>query len=696
MNTEATRKITRRHLERDAYLYVRQSTLHQVVENTESTKRQYALRQRAVALGWPTERVHVIDMDLGESGASQDRKGFQKLVAEVGMGHAGIVLGLEVSRLARNSSDWHRLLEICAITDTLILDEDGIYDPTDFNDRLLLGLKGTMSEAELYMLRARLRGGILNKARRGELQGRLPIGFIYDMNGRVKRDPDRRIQDTVRFLFETYRRTGSATATVKVFRKKNLPFPRRPRTSPRNGDVNWAPLTLSLALGLLHNPRYAGAFFFGKTRQRKLPNGKIATEKLPRDEWTVLLPEAHEGYISWPEYEANQRRLQENAQPRGAERPKSPPREGPALLQGVAICGRCGKRMSVRYHVRGDYRVPDYLCQRDAIEHAQKLCQVIPGTSLDEAIGELLIEVMTPRALEAALAVQNEIQARFEEADRLRRQRVERARYEVEQAKRRYMHVDPANRLVADDLEAEWNEKLRALQEAQEEYERQREADRAPLGEEEKARIMKLAADFPRLWREPATPQRERKRMVRLLIEDVTMIRGDMVKVHVRFKGGAVRTLALPLPLRSWQKKTTDPEVVKEIGHLLDEHTDEEIAAILNERGVHSGAGKHFHPRMIGRLRRSYGLKSRYQRLREAGMLTGREMAQTLGVTPRTVKKWAEYQLLVAHRYNNKNQWLYTYRDGYRPTKHGGIKHSICAEEMWVGSERTSEVQYEA
>src|SRR5450432_4060941 len=324
MTQDAHQKVKASHLKRSAYLYVRQSTLRQVLENTESTQRQYALRQQAVALGWPVDRVIVIDTDLGQSGASAaDREGFQRLVTEVSLARAGIVLGLEVSRLARNSMDWHRLLEICALTDTLILDEDGVYDPAHFNDRLLLGLKGTMSEAELHVLRARLQGGIRNKARRGELKSPLPVGFAYDAGDRVILDPDKQVQETMRFFFETFRRTASACAVVKAFRQKGLLFPRRLKKGPNKGDLVWAELPHSRALHILHNPRYTGAFVYGRSRTRNNPNGGASYTRLPREQW-ILLKNAHAGYISWEQYEENLRRLQENAHTNGADRRKRP------------------------------------------------------------------------------------------------------------------------------------------------------------------------------------------------------------------------------------------------------------------------------------------------------------------------------------------------------------------------------------
>jgi DNA invertase Pin-like site-specific DNA recombinase len=325
MNGSPHPKVGSRHLRRLAYLYVRQSTLHQVLENTESTQRQYALRERAMALGWPREQVITIDEDLGQSGAlAAQRAGFQRLVAEVGLGRVGIVLGLEASRLARRSSDWHRLLEICALAGTLILDEDGLYDPAAFNDRLLLGLKGTMSEAELHVLQARLKGGILSKAARGELRLLLPVGFVYDEDGRAVLDPDGQVQGAIRLLFETFRRTGSAHRTVRVLREEGLLFPRRMRRGPRKDELLWAPLDYHNALNILHNPRYAGAYAFGRTRTYKSADGRTHVDDLPREEWHTLILEAHEGYISWEDYESNLKRLEENSRAYGSERRMSP------------------------------------------------------------------------------------------------------------------------------------------------------------------------------------------------------------------------------------------------------------------------------------------------------------------------------------------------------------------------------------
>jgi DNA invertase Pin-like site-specific DNA recombinase len=697
MTHDAHQKVKTSHLKRNAYLYVRQSTLRQVFENTESTQRQYALRQNAAALGWPLERIIVIDTDLGQSGASAaDRKGFQRLVTEVSLGRAGIVLGLEVSRLARNSMDWHRLLEICALADTLILDEDGVYDPAHFNDRLLLGLKGTMSEAELHMLRARLQGGIRNKARRGELFVRPPMGFVYSADGKLVKDPDQQVQQSVRLLFETFRRTSSAMATVKYFAQQGLQFPRHVHTGPNKGDVVWAGLEHSRVLRILHNPRYTGAFVYGRTHTRKTMEGDWVIEHVPREEWEVLIREAHAGYIDWDEYEQNQHRLRDNCQAYGEDRRKSPPREGPALLQGLLICGRCGKRMTVRYHSRRGQLFPDYVCQREGIEHAEPVCQHIPGANIDEAVGNLLVDAVTPVTLEVALAVQQELQSRLDEADRLRQQQVERARYEAEFSRRRYLRVDPDNRLVADSLEADWNNKLRLLAEAQQVCEQQRAQDRKLVDDEQRAAILSLATEFPQLWRDPSTPHRERKRMARLLLEDVTLIRQDCLTLHIRFKGGAHRTIQLPLPQRSWEQRQTSPEVVTAINRLLDDHTYPEIAAILNSQGLQSGEGKPFTARIVARIQRSYRMTPRYDRLRKAGMLTVEEMAQVLGVNPQTVKVWNRHGLIRGHAYNGKNDCLYEHPIENAPRKAQGVKLSKRAAASLVITQRAKEVQCEA
>jgi len=659
--SEATApKVTAAHLARGAYLYVRQSTLRQVVQNTESAQRQYALRQRAIALGWASEQIVVIDSDQGQSGASAaDREGFQRLVADVGLGKAGVVLGLEVSRLARNNADWHRLLEICALSGTLICDEDGLYDPGDFNDRLLLGLKGTMSEAELHFIRARLRGGQLSKARRGELQMGLPVGLIYDPAGRVVLDPDRGVQDAIAHLFATFARTGSARAVVQAFDREGLLFPTRVRTGARKGQLAWTALRHWRVLRTLHNPRYAGAFAYGRRKAARGPNGKITYHEVPREQWTALICDAHPGYITWQQHQANEKLLKANAQAHGAERTAGPAREGPALLQGLAVCGRCGARMTVRYHQRHGTLVPDYQCISQAIQAGSRRCLTVPGHGVDEAIGRLLLETVTPLALDVALTVQAELEARADKADQIRQGHVQRARQRTELARRRYLSVDPSNRLVADSLEADWNDALRALAAAQEDYERASSAARAVLDEQHQARIRELSADFPALWADPATAPRERKRIARLLIEDVTLTRTEQIHLHVRLRGGTTQSLTIPAPLNSWQARQTAPDTLAQLDRLLDDHTDAETAEQLNAAGRRSGAGQPFTATIVVGLRRAHQLPSRLDRLRHRGLLTQTEIAEQLGIHPVTVRAWQRAGLLDSHKATDKNQRLY-------------------------------------
>lgn len=653
-------KVTVDHLKRDAYLYVRQSTLRQVAENGESTQRQYALRHRAIAAGWPAERVHVIDRDLGKSGSTAaSRDGFQELVSEVALGKAGIVMGLEVSRLARNSADWHRLIELCALTATLILDEDGVYDPASFNDRLLLGLKGTMSEAELHILKARMRGGQLNKARRGELEMGPPVGLIYKPGGVIDLDPDAEVQGAIRLVFETFDRLGSAVKTVRFFRDQEIPFPRRLRSGPNKGDLLWAPPQHARILQVLHNPRYAGAFVYGRTRTRRRPDGGTTVATLPRAEWQIVMPGAHQGYINWDRFEANQQRLADNARAYGIQRRSGPVREGPALLQGRVLCGLCGERMGVHYSQEHGKTVPLYICQASLVRRGGPVCQTVPGKIVDPAISALLVEVMTPMALAVSLAVQQELEARAAETDALRRQHIERLRYEADLARRRYMKVDPDNRLVADALEAEWNGKLRAHTEAVENHERRSRDEIAALDAEARQRILDLARQFPTIWQDPRVDHRERKRILRLLIDDVTLIKAESITAHVRLRGGATRTLQLDRPLPIAQIRKFKPGLVAEVDRLLDQHCDREIADILNQRGHRTWEDKPFNLKKVAFIRDAYKLASRYQRLRQRGMLTTREVARRFDVSETAVHQWGRQGLIQKYYHDNLNRGLW-------------------------------------
>jgi DNA invertase Pin-like site-specific DNA recombinase len=675
MNESA--KIHAHHLTRGAYLYIRQSSMRQVLENLESSKRQYALRARAIALGWREEQITVIDSDQGESGASATwREGFQHLVSEVGLGRAGIVMGLEVSRLARNSADWHRLLEICAFADTLILDEDGVYDPSSFNDRLLLGLKGTMSEAELHVLKARLRGGILNKVRRGEYRCPLPTGLIYDERGNCVLDPDSQVRETIAYFFATFERVGSASQTVKVFRNEGLLFPSR----YRNQDtVIFRPLTISAATRTLNNPRYAGAYAYGRRHYRRTVDGtKIVETRGDINEWTVCIPNAHPGYITWEQFLGNRAILKNNGRPYEIAR-NAPPREGAALLQGRAVCGRCGRYMTVRYAARRGNLEAWYVCHREHVSQGAPYCQSIAGSSIDEAIGALVTREMTPSAVELTLEIQNEIEQQYQETDQLHARAVERARIEADLAKRRFMLVDPSNRLVADTLEAEWNEKLRVLAVAQEEQDRVREQNRSFLNEAVRKRLITMTTDFATLWADPTTPNRERKRLLAYVIEDATLIKlpdEGVTRVHVRFRGGKTETFTSMNPKSSAEKVKTPTNIIALIDSLLEDHIYSEIAAILNQGGLRPGGtarpGHHddrFDATRVAYLVHRYRLCSRYDRLRRRGMLTRKETAEQLGIHENTVSTWARHGLVTSHMYNG-HACLYEIPKSNPPARH--------------------------
>ena len=662
MSTDNHQKIETDHLRRDAFLYVRQSSLRQVLENTESTQRQYALRERAVALGWPIERIHTIDNDLGLSGANAEhRDGFQHLVSEVALGHAGIVLGLEVSRLARNNADWHRLLELAALTHTLILDEDGIYDPSHFNDRLLLGLKGTMSEAELHVLKARLQGGIRNKARRGELEMAPPIGLVYDERGAIVLDPDREIQAAVRLVFDTFRQVHSASAIVRRFERENLSFPRRLRRGIGKGDVLWGRLNHSRVIQILHNPRYAGAFVYGRHRSTPAVGATRVKRllKVAREDWQVLIPDAHPGYLSWEEFEQNQLTLKQNIAAFSVNARGAVAREGAALLQGRVLCGKCGARMRVRYDARDGRATHYYQCTEELVRRAGRLCQSIHAAGIDAAVSALLLETVAPAALEVALAVHDEIAGRIEEAEVLRRAQLERARYEAELARRRYLKVDPDNRLVADTLEADWNEQLRRLDALTQQHEQQRQADQGLLSEEARARILALLADFPRVWSDPRTPPLERKRMVALLIEDVTLVKAERIAIHVRFRGGRTTSLSVKRPQPVALVRKTPAEVVQKLDELLDTCSDREAAVALNAAGCRNWKNEPFTAKRVCYVRLVYGLKNRFDRLRERGLVTGEEMARRLGVCLTQVHTLGRKGLLARETYGNGQRYLY-------------------------------------
>ena len=646
MSEATTRKIAPHHLEREACLYVRQSSLRQVAENTESARRQYGLSRKAMALGWPTERIRVIDDDQGKSGAyGANRSGFRDLMARIAAGEVGIVLGLEVSRLARDNADWHQLLRIAGITDTLILDETGIYDPNDGNDRLLLGFKGSFSEFELQGIKARLLGGQRSAAARGGLKMRLPIGLAYDYNDEVVFDPDRSIVDAISQVFESFRRRGSAMAVVKWMHRENIALPSRPRTGPTRGELRWALPSFAQVGRILKNPRYAGAFVYGRNRVEHRGDGTGRVRVVPMDEWEVCIPDAHAGFIDWEEYLRNQATMAGNARAfLGSGSRTAAPREGSALLQSRVLCGHCGRRMSPTYtNARPSRDAPachHYVCKEPLVRYGRKTCQSMRGDRVDAEVSRFVIDVMNRKNIDLALAVQEQVGAEFAEADAQRARRIEGIRYEADLARRRFFEVDPANRLVAAALEAHWNERLRVLEEACREREARAAARDSELSERQVERIRELTHDFERVWNAPETGNTDRKRLLGLLIEDATLTRdGYEVTIELRMRGGrslALEKLHLPRPIAQIRK--TAPETVAALDQLLNTHTDEAAARELNRMGHRNWKGEPYTAKRLRNTRQVYGLPSyrerEKKRLRDEGFSTAAEVAEQLELTP--------------------------------------------------------------
>ncbi|MBN1582959.1 MAG: recombinase family protein [Anaerolineae bacterium] len=589
----AKHKIRPEHLALLALIYIRQSSLAQVRRHTASTARQYDLRQRALDLGWPETHIIVIDEDQGQSGASAtDRDGFQRLVAEVGLGHVGAVFSLEASRLARSCSDWYRMIEICGLAHTLVIDEEGIYDPNQYNDRLLLGFKGTMSEAELHWLKARLDGGKLERAQEGRLRFCLPTGLVHDSKGNIALDPDEQVQQAIHMVFELFDGASSARAVVKRFAAHKLLIPTRRYGGERHGELTWRPLGYGRVLGILRNPLYAGAYVYGRTEVRNPPlRTRSRPSQIRRDDWLVVIQDAHPGYITWEQFQRNQKRLDDNRTYRHEEH-RGAVREGAALLQGIALCGHCGRHMLVSYPKKST--VPTYLCLGHK-ELASQTCQSIRGDGIDATVTQALLEAMQPAQLEISLASLEQIEERARQIDRQWQLRIERAQYEADLARRRFYNVEPENRLVARSLEREWNEKLEAVQCLEREYANLPSLTARLSSPEERQRILSLAQDFPAVWHAPTTTNVERKQLLRLLIKDVTLTRQEKsIHIVIRWQTDAVTGLAVGHPKKVHEMQITSPAVVARVRELAPTHTDRQIAAILNAEGLATGANKPF------------------------------------------------------------------------------------------------------
>ena len=641
-----TSKVKPSHTRRSAFVYIRQSTPSQVERHRESTARQYALVQRACELGWSKEQVVVVDEDLGLSGSSiTNRTGFTRLATEVALGNAGIILGLEVSRLARNNADWYRLLDLCVFTDTLIGDSDGLYHPALFNDRLVLGLKGTMSEAELHILRARLDGGIRNKAARGELRRGLPVGLVWgDGDGEVRFHPDEAVTGAIRTVFDRFAELGSVRQVWLWLRSQGLSFPSQYNA---HGEVRWIAPTYTAIHHVLTNPVYAGAYVYGKTRRERYVDEqglvKKRTRHLPINQWSVLLPEHHPGFIDWATFQSNQARIDSNVHPE-PHQSGGALREGSALLQGIATCGHCGRRL--RTHYRGRNSAPGYHCAgKDLVNGRGLYCLNVGGLSIDQAVATAFLEAVTPAALEATLLSIQQLQANRDSSLAQWRLEVERARYEAERAERRYRMTEPENRLVARGLETDWENRLRELSAAEVELHRREQQQPRELTPQQLHRIHALGSDLRQVWDAPTTTDRDRKELLRTLLEEV-IIAVDRTEhrahLTMRWRGGTLATLDLSLPHYKPSGPRTDEDTIELLTRLAAHYSDDVIAGILNRQGRRTAYGERFTANQVGSLRR-YRSIPRFQQSPETQtgeLATMDQAAKILGVAPPTIHRW--------------------------------------------------------
>jgi len=646
-------KITEAHRRRRAVVYVRQSTLTQVERNVESTARQYALRERAVDLGWPVESVVVVDEDLGRSGASSDgRFGFKELVADVGLGKVGLILALETSRLARSSADWHQLLDLCALTATLIADGDGVYSPGEFNDRLLLGLKGTMSEAELHLIRARLDGGLRNKAARGELRLPLPVGLDRDEDGRTVLCPDGQVRHAIERVFMLWRRLGSARQVALELIAEEQLLPRRTVGQRR---IRWARASYGAVHDFLTNPAYAGAFVFGRKRREKRLDQtgrlRVHDREVPMHEWSVCLPEHHPGYVSWPEYLQTRERLASNVRPRGEGGGAA--REGAALLQGLARCGRCARRMQVAYSGTNG-TVPRYACVRGAVLHGTgQSCQSLGGGRLDQAVATAFLEAVTPAAIGATAGALRELEDQHDQRLAGQRLAVERAHFETDRTRRQFDACEPEHRLVARTLEG-------ALETALAELERQRG---------KLAALARLARELPNVWNAPTTTDRDRKELLRTLINDVIITvhaaerRAD---VELCWEGGARTQLSVRLNARGPERHRLSDDTIELIRRLAQHHPDRQIAAILSRHGHRTGTGLPFTSERVRSARQRAGIPAAPPPDPGSQIVTIDQAATELGVSVFTIRRWLKDGLLPGEQAAPSAPWRIRLTDDIR------------------------------
>lgn len=642
-------KIRTYHWERLAVVYVRQSTMQQVLDHQESTRLQYGLVERAQGLGWSKDRVLVIDDDLGKSGASAEgREGFQRLVAEVGLNHVGLILGIGMSRLARSSKDWYQLLEICSLFGTLIADPDGVYDPSQFNDRLLLGLKGTMSEAELYILKQRMVQGKLNKARRGELHFRLPTGYVRQTSGEVIFDPDEQVQQVIRLIFRKFEELGTLNAVLRYLVKQNIQLGIRAGGGINKGELEWHCPNRASLQNLLKNPVYAGAYAYGRRQvdPRKQQPGKARTGRVVSElqDWHALLQDRLPAYISWEQYQRNLDRLKAN---RICAEEVGVARQGNALLMGLLVCGRCGCRMSVHYG-QGDHH--RYLCSQQKVSYGGEVCQGMAGVTLDQFVSEQVLAALEPAALELSLAAAQHLEQERTELDRLWQQRLERARYEAEHAGRHYRYVEPENRLVARQLAQQWEEKLKIHQRLQEDYQRFTQQHPHLLTTQEQDSIRQLSQNIPALWNSSRTTNAQRKEVIRQVIVQITVTvkeKNEQVESRIEWTGGTFTQTEIVRPVARLTQLSNYDQLCQRVRQLVNSGLSlREIAECLNQEGFHPPKRRTtFNANGVQTIMRRLGLRRRQtnSKNRETLQLSEwwvSELAQHLKMPEITLYNW--------------------------------------------------------
>jgi DNA invertase Pin-like site-specific DNA recombinase len=616
-------KILDYHLTRLAIVYIRQSTPRQILDHRESRERQYALVDHAIALGWHPERILVIDEDQGQSGRSaEERTGFQHLLEEVNMGHVGLVLALEMSRLARSNKDWHHLLERCTVFSTLLADQDGVYDPRDSNDRLVLGMKGTMSEFELVTMRNRLQGGIRNKAERCELFNGVPFGYLKLPSGEVVLDPDEQVRAVVTLIFEKFAELGSLRQVYRYLIRNDIRIGMRARTGPCHGQVEWHRATMSTVLDLLHNPIYAGAYARGRRaidpKRISARTGEGILVWLPMEQWQVLKRDRLPAYIAWEQYLANLQRLKEN---RFSKDTMGSARGGAALLSGLAVCGTCGRRLRTAYH---HSNMAHYYCTRSEVEPIKPSCPSVKAAAVDDVVAAAVLRALAPAGLEASMQAIADIQKERDRLDRHWQQQLERARYEAERVERQYQAVEPENRLVARSLEQRWEEALRRQQQVQEEHDRFLRNRPTELTDRDRAKILALANDLPALWQAAETTPADRKEIVRCLVERVVVAicrDSEVMEVTIHWRGGTTSTHQAVRPVKGFAHLKGLEQLLERIVELRQQgHSSTRIAAKLNEEGYRTP-----------RRRRAFSTDIVRQLLSRQGLTGERSDAKQLG-----------------------------------------------------------------